>query len=95
MLSFARRAGIAIMSDEAIVVIPLPTQDSTVTYAAARLVHEEGRAFAEAIVPVPGTTFAPPKRMSLSPRSLARLEPGAPRRAALYLYGGMILPAPT
>ena len=81
------------MEEEAIVVIPLPTEDNKVTYAAARLVEEHGRPFAEAIASIPNTTFAPPKRISLSPHSLTRLKPGAPSRPELYLYEGMILPA--
>ena len=62
---------------------------------AARLVFEEGRPFAEAIVEIPGTRFAPPRRISLSVQSLTRLRSGSPARPDLYLYEGMILPGPT
>lgn len=82
------------MSDETLVVIPLPLNDGGVTYAVARLVVEDEKLFAEAIVAVPETTFAPPKRISLSPYSLARLRPGANNRPELYLYEGMIMPPP-
>lgn len=82
------------VEDDAIVIIPLPMNGTAVTYAAARLVEMAGRTFAEAIAAIPGTTFAPPKSISLSPHSLTRLRPGAPARPALYLYEGMILPAP-
>ncbi len=81
--------------DEEVVVIPLPTDDNRVTYATARLVYENDRPFAEAIVAIPNTTFAPPKRISLSPHSLTRLRPGSAGRSALYLYEGMILSRPT
>jgi len=83
------------MSDEDLVVIPLPTTTGTLTYAIARLVSEGQRAFAEAIVAVPDTTFAPPRRIALSLYSLARLRPGSPHRPNLYLYEGMIMPAPS
>ena len=82
------------MLDEALVVIPLPTKESAVTYAVARLVVEGEQAFAEAIVAIPGTDFAPPRRISLSRYSLARVRPGAALRPDLYLYEGMILPPP-
>lgn len=82
------------MADEALVVIPLPTGAGGVTYAVARLVEEAGEPFAEAIVAIPGTTFAPPRRISLSRYSLARIRPGAALRPDLYLYEGMILPPP-
>ena len=48
--------------DEDLVVITLPTNQGTVTYAAARLISEDEHAFAEAIVAVPDTAFAPPRR---------------------------------
>ena len=67
------------MSDETLVVIPLPVEAGGVTYAIARLVMADDQPFAEAIVAVPGTTFAPPGRISLSRYSLARLRPGATR----------------
>ena len=76
------------------VIILLPTADNAVTYAMARLVFEDGRPFAEAIVEIPGTRFAPPRRISLSPHSLTRLRDGNAARPDLYLYEGMILPAP-
>jgi hypothetical protein len=79
---------------EDLVVIPLPTLDSGITYATARLVEENGRPFAEAIVAIPNTAFAPPKRISLSLHSLTRLRAGQPGRPSLYLYEGMILPPP-
>ena len=82
------------MSDEDVVVIPLPTHQGTVTYAVARLVSEGERAFAEAIVAIPETNFAPPRRISLSSYSLTRLCPGSSHRPNLYLYEGMILPPP-
>lgn len=84
------------MPDENLVVIPLPTNSSGfVTYAAARLVSEGSRVYAEAIVAIPGTAFAPPRRIELSRYSLTRLRPGSPpHRPDLYLYEGMIMPAP-
>jgi glycine cleavage system regulatory protein len=83
------------LSDEDLIVIPLPTHQGGVTYAVARLVRERDGVFAEAIVAVPETNFAPPRRVALSARSLAQLKPGAPaHRPNLYLYEGMILPAP-
>jgi len=82
------------MSDETLVVIPLPLNHGGVTYAVARLVVEDEKPFAEAIVAVPETTFAPPKRISLSRYSLARIRPGANNRPELYLYEGMIMPPP-
>jgi hypothetical protein len=63
------------ITDEDLVVIPLPTNNGAVTYAVARLVSEGDRAFAEAVVAVPGTVFAPPRRIALSPHSLARNPP--------------------
>lgn len=81
------------MSEEDLVVIPLPTHAGGITYAVARLVSEGGRAFAEAITAVPDTVFAPPRRIALSTYSLARIRSGAPpHRPNLYLYEGMILP---
>jgi hypothetical protein len=82
------------MLDEDLVVIPLPTLDGGVTYATARLIEENGRPFAEAIVAIPNTRFAPPKKVSLSPHSLTRIKPGSLGRPPLYLYEGMILPPP-
>jgi len=82
------------LSDEDLVVVPLPTHTGAVTYAVARLVSEGSRAFAEAIAAVPDTSFAPPRRIALSPYSLARLREGAARRPNLYIYEGMILPPP-
>jgi hypothetical protein len=82
------------MSDETLVVIPLPLDEGGITYAVARLVLDGEQPFAEAIVAIPGTTFAPPKRISLSRYSLARIRPGANNRPDLYLYEGMIMPAP-
>jgi hypothetical protein len=83
-----------ILSDEDLVVIPLPTNKGGVTYAVARLVSEAGDAFAEATVAVPDTTFAPPRRIVLSSYSLAQLRPGSPpHRPNLYFYEGMIMPA--
>ena len=82
------------VSDEDLVVIPLPTNSGAVTYAVARLVSEGDRAFAEAIVAIPDTVFAPPRRISLSPHSLTRVRPGSAHRPNLYLYEGMILPPP-
>lgn len=82
------------MSEEDLVVIPLPTKNGAVTYAVARLVSEESRAFAEAIVAIPDTSFAPPRRIALSSYSLARLREGSSHRPNLYIYEGMILPPP-
>ena len=82
------------MSDEDLVVIPLPTNKGAVTFAVARLVSEGDRAFAEAIVAIPDTIFAPPRRIALSPRTLSRIRPGSPLRPNLYLYEGMIIPPP-
>ena len=82
------------MSDEDLVVIPLPTNNGTVTWAVARLVSEGDRAFAEAIVAIPETNFAPPRRIALSSYSVARIRPGSPFRPNLYLYEGMIMPPP-
>ncbi len=79
--------------DEDLVVIPLPLENGTVTYAVARLVSEGNDAFAEALVAIPGTSFAPPRRITLSPYSLVRLRDGAGLRPNLYLYEGMIVPA--
>ena len=80
--------------DETLVVIPLPMDDGGLTYAVARLVVEDDRPFAEAIVAIPGTIFAPPRRISLSRYSLARIRPGSMGRPDLYLYEGMIMPPP-
>jgi hypothetical protein len=83
------------LSDEDLVVIPLPTNNGNVTYAVARLVGDGSRAFAEAIAAVPHTNFAPPRRIALSSHSLVQLRPGVPpHRPNLYLYEGMILPPP-
>jgi hypothetical protein len=83
------------MPDDDLVVIPLPTSTGGVTYAVARLVGDGGRAFAEAIVAIPDTTFAPPRRIALSSHSLTRIRPGSPpHRPNLYFYEGMILPPP-
>jgi hypothetical protein len=78
-----------------VVIIPLPTTDNAVTYGTARLVFEDGRAFAEAVTEIPGTRFAPPRRISLSTQSLTRIRAGGPARPDLYLYEGMIMPGPT
>lgn len=77
-----------------LVVIPLPAEAGSVTYAVARLVTVEGEPFAEAIAPVPETIFAPPRRIALSRYSFARSRPGNMERPDLYLYEGMILPPP-
>jgi hypothetical protein len=82
------------MSEEDLVVIPLPTDSGGLTYAVARLVSEGGRAFAEAIVAIPDTAFVPPRRIALSTYSLAPLKAGTGRRPNLYFYEGMILPPP-
>ncbi len=82
------------MSDEALVVIPLPLDGGGVTYGVARLVEDGGEPCAEAIVAVPGTAFAPPKRITLSRYGLARVRPGAANRPDLYVYEGMVLPPP-
>lgn len=80
--------------DEDLVVIPLPTETGGVTFAVARLISVEGEPFAEAICPIPGTVFAPPRRIALSRYGLARIRPGNAERPDLYLYEGMILPPP-
>lgn len=82
------------MADDDLVVIPLPTGNGSITYAVARLVSEDDHVFAESIVAIPDTVFAPPRRIALSPHSLARLRAGATHRPSLYLYEGMILPPP-
>jgi hypothetical protein len=78
--------------DEALVVIPLPTDQGKVTYAVARLIVEGEERFAEAIFPIPGTPFVPERRVRLSHYSLSRMRPGSLSRPDLYLYEGMILP---
>ena len=80
--------------NEDLVVIPLPLETGGVTYAVALLVEVAGEPFAEAIHAVPGTTFAPPRRIALSRYALARIRPGNLERPDLYLYEGMILPRP-
>jgi hypothetical protein len=45
----------------------------------ARLVREREGVFAEAIVAIPETNFAPPQRVALSAYSLAQLKPARPR----------------
>jgi hypothetical protein len=80
------------MSDEALVVIPLPLDGGGITYGVARLVEEGGEPVAEAVGAIKGTTFAPPRRISLSRYSLARIRPGTVGRPDLYLYEGMIMP---
>ena len=88
-----RKRGVE-LSEEDLVVIPLPTSVGGVTYAVARLVSEGPRVFAEAIVAVPDTSFTPPRRIALSSHSLARLRDGSSHRPNLYIYEGMILPPP-
>ena len=80
------------MSEEDLVIIPLPTLQGTVTYTVARLVSKG--AFAEAIAAAPDTTFAPPRRIALSLQSLAQVRAGSSHRPNLYLYEGMIMPPP-
>jgi hypothetical protein len=82
------------MVDEDLVVIPLPLAAGGITYAVARLIVDDDVPFAEIIVAVPGATVQPQQRIELSRYSLARIRPGAPGRPDLYLYDGMILPAP-
>jgi len=82
------------VSDEALVVIPLPLAKGGLTYAVARLIDEGGEPVAEAITAIPGTTFAPPHRIALSRYGLARIRPGNAGRPDLYFYEGMILPRP-
>ena len=81
-------------ADEALVVIPLPLEGGGVTYAVARLLEEAEQPYAEAVAAVPGTAFAPPRRIALSPYSLSRIRPGSAGRPDLYFYEGMILPPP-
>lgn len=78
--------------DAALVVIPLPLDGGGVTYAVARLSEAQGEPVAEAITTVPGSTFAPPKRIALSRYSLGRIREGTAGRPELYFYEGMILP---
>lgn len=78
--------------DEALVVIPLPTDEGKVTYAVARLISEGEERFAEAIFAIPGTPLVPERRVRLSRYSLARIRAGSIGRPDLYLYEGMILP---
>lgn len=80
--------------EEDLVVIPLPTEQGGLTYGMARLVSIEGEPFAEAVYAIPGTTFAPPRRISLSRYGLNRIRAGNTERPDLYLYEGMILPRP-
>jgi hypothetical protein len=61
--------------DQALVVIPLPVDNGGVTNTVARMMEAGGEPFAEAIVAIPGTTFAPPRRIALSRYSLARIRP--------------------
>ncbi|NWG53149.1 MAG: hypothetical protein HXY28_05470 [Hydrogenophilaceae bacterium] len=82
------------MSTEPLVAIPLPLEGGGVTYAVARLIDTEDGPVAEAIVAIPGTTFAPPRRIALSRYSLSLARPGAALRPDLYVYEGMILPPP-
>ncbi|HEX4080476.1 MAG TPA: hypothetical protein VHX61_16565 [Rhizomicrobium sp.] len=73
------------MSDENLVVIPIPANNGGVTYARARLVSEDDHAFAEAIVAVPDTLFAPRRRIAPSTYSLVQIRPGS--RGSVYLRG--------
>jgi hypothetical protein len=82
------------VSDESLVVIPLPLTGGGVTYGVARLIREGEAAFAEAMFPIPDTAFAPPRRISLSRYSLARIRSGTIGRPDLWFYEGMILPPP-
>jgi hypothetical protein len=82
------------MMDEALVVIPLPTDEGKVTYAVARLVEEGEERFAQAIFPIPGTPFVPERGVRLSRYSLPRIRAGSLGRPDLWLYEGMILPPP-
>jgi hypothetical protein len=80
------------LPDQDLVVIPLPLNDGGLTYAVARLVSEKGEPVAEAIAAIPGTDFAPPRRIALSRYGLARIRPGTAGRPDLYFYEGMIMP---
>lgn len=80
------------MLDETLVVIPLPLDIGGITYAVARLIEDNGEPYAEAVVPIPGTVFAPPRRIALSRYSLSRIRPGTIGRPDLYFYEGMIMP---
>ncbi len=77
---------------EDLVVIPIPRETGGVTYTVARLVSVDGEPFAEAMYALPGTVFAPPRRIALSRYGLARIRPGNAERPDLYFYEGMILP---
>ena len=79
---------------EDLVVIPMPTETGGVTYTVARLISVDGEPFAEAMYAVPGTVFAPPRRIALSRYGRARIRAGNAERPDLYLYEGMILPPP-
>jgi hypothetical protein len=82
------------VSGDDLVVILLPTDSGSLTYAVARLVGASDGVFAEAIVAIPDTVFAPPRRIALSAHSLSQLRPGSSHRPGLYLYEGMILAPP-
>jgi hypothetical protein len=82
------------LAPDDLVVIPLPLESGGVTFATARLISVEDEPYAEAIYPIPGTRFAPPKRIALSRYGLARIRAGNHERPDLYLYEGMVLPSP-
>lgn len=82
------------MPDEDLIVVPLPLSGGGITYGVARLVLDGERPFAEAVVAIPGTAFAPPGRIALSRHGIARVRPGSAGRPDLYVYDGMILPPP-
>ena len=49
-----------------VVIVPLPTTDNAVTYGTARLEFEDGQALrGKTVTEIPGTRFAPPRRISL------------------------------
>jgi hypothetical protein len=67
------------MSDEALVVVPLPLDAGGVTFAVARLVAEGEQPFAEAIVAIPGTPS--PRRSGFRCRAMVSRGSGQAPRA--------------
>jgi len=57
-------------------------------------VYEGDGVFAEAIMPVPDTSFVPPCRISLSRYCLGQIRSRSAYRPGLYLYEGIIMPPP-
>jgi hypothetical protein len=76
-------------SEENLVVIPLPTLDSWITCATARLIEENGRPLAEAIGTIPNRVRAPAEDFAFAAQP-HRLRPGSAGWPSLYRYEGMI-----